>query len=436
MASAYSVRRMIRLGALSLGSVLLTLAGIEVIGRLVITPLLIRQSDNRTLKLQLANPTNLGVVSLYVPHHYYLYSTRPSYLSADGKIRHNSRGCRAEEVAIAKPPRVFRIVAVGASTTYSTLVLENEKVYSYRLQTLLNDWAARTGIPRSFEVLNCGVPGFSSAENLSRYIFTLSEYQPDLLILQHGIADTIPRSLPRLSRDFREFSKTWELTDPSRDTWFLRRFARAVRYRFADSVWSQGIYYVVRRPFWDKKASEVDPKNYVINGPWVFEANTRYLIRIAGADGARVLLMTEHLVPDPNDQSIDWLSEGGIAAALQHNQVITRLASQEKTLFVDLQAKLCACRALMPDGRHLNEEGEERKALAIFEVLRRELPARLVRAPGPRGRQLGMPGTYRPGHESSVLAGIGPDHPRGGTAGTGRRSSAPDPNRSPSGTPE
>jgi len=146
-------------------------------------------------------------VSLYVPHHYYLYAPRPSYRSADGKVRHNSMGCRAEEVSLNKPAGVYLIVAVGGSTTYSTLVRENEEIYTYKLKKLLNDWSARAGSGWSFEVVNCGVPGYTSAENLTRYIFALSEYQADLIIVQQGINDALARPLPRLSRDYREFSR-------------------------------------------------------------------------------------------------------------------------------------------------------------------------------------------------------------------------------------
>ncbi len=358
-----------------LASTVLTVGAVELVGRFFLTPLLVRYSDNQALKLQLAEPRNLGVVSLYVPHHYYLYTTRPSYHSADGKVRHNSMGCRAEEVRIPKPSGVYRIVAVGGSTTYSTGVRLNESIYTYKLQKLLNEWSARNGMRRPFEVVNCGVPGFTSAENLARYIFAISEYRADLLIAQQGINDVLPRSLPSVSRDYREFSKAWEGFDVDRGGWFLKRLLRAARNRFADSVWTQGISYVVRHPYWDKAVSGVDVSNFSKNPSSIFEANLRYLIRLVSADGARTLLLTEHLVTDPSDRPTDWLSEGGIQAVLEHNRILRRLARQEGTLFLDLQAALCACGAIMPDGRHLNDGGETHKAQAIFEYLTKEFAA-------------------------------------------------------------
>jgi lysophospholipase L1-like esterase len=371
---------------IALGSILLAFGGIELAGRFILTPLLLEYSDNQALKLQLASPKDLGVASLYTPHHYSLYTLRPSYRSSDGKTRHNSRGCRAEEFRVPKPPGVYRIIALGGSTTYSTTVRDNGDVFTYRLQALLNAAIGSPSKEQSFEVINCGVPGFTSAETLVRYIFVVSEHQPDLLIVQQGLNDVLPRSLPTVSRDYREFSKTWswEGIRDSGDGWFLGRLLYAARNRFQDSIWTQGINYVVRQPFWDRKASGAAPEHLTKNPSRVFESNTRYLIRLAAADGARVLLLTEHVVVDPADRPTDWLIEGGVQAVLEHDGITERLAREEGTLFLDLQKALCACGTIMPDGRHLNEEGERQKAQVILEYLKKELTAGRWTPHGPR----------------------------------------------------
>jgi lysophospholipase L1-like esterase len=360
---------------IALGSILLALGVIELVGRFILTPLLLEYSDNQALKLQLASPKDLGVASLYTPHHYSLYTLRPSYRSSDGKTRHNSRGCRAEEFRVPKPPGVYRIIALGGSTTYSTSVRDNGDVFTYRLQALLNAPTSRLAKAQSFEVINCGMPGFTSAETLVRYIFVVSEHQPDLLIVQQGLNDVLPRSLPTVSRDYREFSKTWawEGIEVNGDRWFLGRLLQAARNRLRDSIWTQGINYVVRRPYWDREASGAAPEHFAKNQSWIFESNARYLIRLAAADGARVLLLTEHVVVDPADRPTDWLIEGGIQAVLEHDGITERLAREEGTLFLDLQKALCACGTIMPDGRHLNEEGERQKAQVILEYLMKEL---------------------------------------------------------------
>ncbi len=350
-------------------SILVTLGLIELVGRLVLSPLLVRYANRRAMTLELANPKDLGVATLYVPHHYYLYGMRPAYRSADGGLRHNAMGCRAEDVPLEKPAGVVRIVTVGGSTTYETLVRRNDRIYTYLLERLLDRWADDHRLGRRFEVIDCGVPGATSAENLGRYMFALSDYRPDLLLVQQGLNDAIPRSLPRMSRDYREFSKTWDERGPTDDRWFLVRLVRAARNKFGSSIWTQGINFLVRRPFWDA-SSGADSANVAHNGPGVFRANTRYLVRAALADGAQVLLVTEHIVAD---KRADWrqMPPSRDRATLEHNDVLRDLARSEGVLFFDLQSALCACKAEMPDGRHLNEAGEREKAHALFDYLTR-----------------------------------------------------------------
>ena len=334
-------RRLGAYAAVTLLGVVVGVGVLEVTGRLLLEPLLARYSDNQVLKHQLAKPKDLGIAGLYVPHHYYLYGSRPAYRSDDGAVRHNRVGCRAAEVPMARRSGVTRIVTVGGSTTYSTLVRRNEDVYTYRLQALLAEWAGKRGLGRTFEVINCGVPGATSAENLSRYIFALSEYRPDLLVVQQGINDALPRALPHMSRDYREFAKTWKIGREQMITFW---------------------------PFWDARASGAGDENYERNTAGVFDANTRYLVRLGRQDGADVLLLTEHVVAD---KGADWrrMPPGRMRATLEHNTVVEAIARDERALFLDVQAALCACPERMPDGRHLNEQGEAEKARAIFDYL-------------------------------------------------------------------
>ena len=104
----------------------------------------------------------------------------------------------------------------------------------------------------------------------------------------------------------------------------------------------------------------------------------RYLLRLASGDGARVLFLTEHLVVD---KASDWraMPPGRGRFTLEHNALLETIARRGGALFLGLQQRLCACKEIMPDGRHLNEEGEGQKARLIFEYLTREWAS-------PRGR--------------------------------------------------
>lgn len=76
-------KRILALAGIAIASAALTLGMVELVARFFLTPMLVRYSENQALKLQLANRKDLGIASLYVPHHYYLFSTRPAPLLRD-----------------------------------------------------------------------------------------------------------------------------------------------------------------------------------------------------------------------------------------------------------------------------------------------------------------------------------------------------------------
>jgi lysophospholipase L1-like esterase len=93
-------------------------------------------------------------------------------------IKINSLGFRGEEIARKKPPGTFRIVCLGASTTFSAEVSSNEFMWTHRLQEKLR--AAHPG--RKIEVINAAVGGYVSSDNLRRLKHHVLALDPDLVI--------------------------------------------------------------------------------------------------------------------------------------------------------------------------------------------------------------------------------------------------------------
>jgi lysophospholipase L1-like esterase len=93
-------------------------------------------------------------------------------------IKINSLGFRGEEIAQEKPPGTFRIVCLGASTTFSAEVSSNDATWTHRLQEKLR--AAYPG--RKIEVINAAVGGYVSADNLKRLKHHVLALDPDLVI--------------------------------------------------------------------------------------------------------------------------------------------------------------------------------------------------------------------------------------------------------------
>lgn len=98
------------------------------------------------------------------------------------KVTSNSEGFRGtREYALKKPGGVFRVVAMGDSVVNGYGV-EDEETFCALLEK-------RLGSKRPTEVLNMGVPGFSTAEELIQLQHVGLRYEPDLVVVGYFIND-------------------------------------------------------------------------------------------------------------------------------------------------------------------------------------------------------------------------------------------------------
>lgn len=152
------------------------------------------------------------------------------FLVAEGLTRlHNSyiaehkidivydKTLRLEGSGFEKPPGVFRILILGDSITYGQGV-KKEETFSEKLEGLLNN----DGKGGKFEVINTGIPGLNTTEELAifldkgldpglieRPVSTLHRgiaYQPDIVILQYTVTNDVETPLDvDLSREKTKF---------------------------------------------------------------------------------------------------------------------------------------------------------------------------------------------------------------------------------------
>ena len=117
-----------------------------------------------------------------------MWSLKPLY--DDGAIKVNSHGLRDKEYSIKKKKGVFRILCLGDSTTFG-LFTPLEKCYHSLLEERLNFERAHGA--RVFEVINAGIPGYTSAQGVAFYNYVGRQYEPDIVLFFFGVNESICR---------------------------------------------------------------------------------------------------------------------------------------------------------------------------------------------------------------------------------------------------
>ena len=92
----------------------------------------------------------------------------------------NSAGFRDYDYTETKPEATYRIVIVGDSTTAGNGVPDLDKTYTKQLEHLLN---APEPSGRHYEVLNMGVGGYHTMQEIETLRVKGLQYQPDLVLV-------------------------------------------------------------------------------------------------------------------------------------------------------------------------------------------------------------------------------------------------------------
>ena len=146
---------------------------------------------------------SIGMPSLYVPDHYCGSRLRPSTSGVwsregHGHIVVNSHGFRGPEISAEKAAGVFRIAVLGDSYV-EALQVEEDVTVCYQIQHLLN---TANKIPnRKYEVINCGVSGYGTAQELQMLRHHVLQLKPDAVLLAVYPENDIRNNLRSLEGD-------------------------------------------------------------------------------------------------------------------------------------------------------------------------------------------------------------------------------------------
>lgn len=253
---------------------------------------------------------------------------------------------RNGQVSRDKPAGEIRVISFGGSTT-----VNYRAGVSY--PELIEARLAQRGTGSTVRCLNAGGEGYSTAHVLVNLSLRNLDVRPDVITVYENIND-----LSAL-----EFG---DHLDSDYANKYLTDFYLGLRHR---TGLLSAVTRVSRLARWAVSRSEalMFPKAATTPGrDWhqgleYYRRNLRHVVRIANANGIRVLMASQPACDAVRD-------EAGFAA---YNAAAETLAREEGVTFVDLAAAVTDDASFLPDCIHNTRAGVERVADALYEPLRR-----------------------------------------------------------------
>jgi lysophospholipase L1-like esterase len=286
---------------------------------------------------------------------------------------HNALGFRGGPAEARKKPGAHRIVCIGASTTYGNLADPNDS-YPAALGRLVKDR------PGAWEVLNGGVPGWTSTEILVNFALCVLPLEPDVVVLQPGRNEIFPQAYNHFRPDYTHFRRpgfSFVVSNYGHKELFRwsRLFMCLCTVRGDRFGWSEteehplygGIVWENKPTVAEALANVREPERLD-----TFRRNLEGIVELCGARKIGLLVTTmqfrpelmafQELAPSPDlDRALSDLLD-------RDNDVLREVASRAGVPVAET-AKITDRRELFVDDSHLTPEGHALQAQIVYEKL-------------------------------------------------------------------
>lgn len=109
-------------------------------------------------------------------------------LGTSFKVSTNGRSMRYDEIPIGRQPGVIRLLALGDSTTFGWGV-EQDKTYPAQLEKMLGTLQLERYPDVKIQVINGGVPGYTSFQGLHHFKTNAAAYEADIILFGYIVQD-------------------------------------------------------------------------------------------------------------------------------------------------------------------------------------------------------------------------------------------------------
>lgn len=301
--------------------------------------------------------------------------------------QHNNLGFRGEEIIQPKPNNEFRIVCLGASTTYTTEVKNFKQSYPHQLQERLH----QAGYSQT-KVINAGAGGYSTLETRNSFKRRVMPLHPDMVIIYHGTNDVNARFIwpPEAYRgDYSGFRIPVHKEKSNKQQPWLSHFnlGRIILFNWSGYTINNLENSMMTKPstaygnelirqhnnktYPSGLFTEVSPDSMLfVNSPIFFQNNLQEVIDSCRLHNIKVLLLSFAWLPFENNlkSSLPIYQR----AMMEHNTILADLAEINDLPFYDFANNFPKNSQLYVDGIHLNEKGSQEKARLIAEFITKE----------------------------------------------------------------
>ena len=344
-------------------SIFLTLFLLEIGARLWLNYLTTPEQYDRYVLFTSIDPKDFA----FTPHPYLSYYPTPNYQK--GLTSHNSLGYRNDEFPLEKPSGVYRIVALGGSSTYDVSIKDNADTFTAQLERLLKEDYGYQNV----QVINAGVPGYNSWEILVNLEFRVLDLDPDLVIIYENTNDVHARMVePSAYRgDDLGRRQAWQV--PPVALWehsallrIVSRMMNMSRQVSIDDFVSSPTY--VSWPYESRLTEDnLDPAEILKeNPPIYFRRNLENMSAIAKEHDVTILLTTWAYSPYLKDYAAQDYYQHGFK---ENNDVVKEVAADQHIPLFDFAAVMPQDAKYWADGRHVNETGALVKARLFAEYI-------------------------------------------------------------------
>ena len=205
----------------------------------------------------------------------------------------NSNGFRGEEIQKKKPAGVYRIFILGGSTVLNRPVPFEENSARV-LEKMLNSYYT----DKKFEVMNAGAEDYTTEHSIIQYMFKIKDFQPDLIIMYHGINDMTASCTPNYN-SYGEYKSDYSNKYSTLYNMVINYFKPKpivilLSYDFVRHFLVSSLYSDILNPFRTYNGNLPDPsdKPAPMDFPSIesYKRNLQDMINVTKADGVKLIL--------------------------------------------------------------------------------------------------------------------------------------------------